>query len=399
MPSQRTHYDNLQVTRTASEAVIRASYRALIQKYHPDKYQPRPEGERITKILNDAYEILGNPQKKREYDEFLSSRERQSQASTSDPTQSAPAPTPSPTWSGVKPPPRATPPVSNPPARKWWHTALLSVALLLLLALLRALISGTDTPTPVLPIAAVQPTNQTDTIGGTDNPPDFSKDATQVDSARQERHSSNALDNLLAQSGGQMPASKVQNQMHSVLNDPAVPAPADSSGAVYRCQNVAGQVVFGNLPDLQDTHDCQRIFGYEVKRGLVLTPMSLPATGIIAHSYKKLKAPLDIVAEPGANYFVKLVAPGSRTPVLTAFIRDGEKLSVKAPLGTYDLHIASGKEWYGLKYLFGPETSLSEAEQDFSFEDTGSGYAGYTVELTPRLNGNLHVRNVDADVW
>jgi hypothetical protein len=184
-----------------------------------------------------------------------------------------------------------------------------------------------------------------------------------------------------------------------IQNQTAEPVPTDSSGAVYRCQNLAGKVVYGNLPDLGGVHGCQRIFGYEVTRGSVLTPIRLPVTGIIAHSHKKLKAPLDIVAEPGANYFVKLVAPGSRTPVLTAFIRDGEKLSIKVPLGTYDLHIASGKEWYGIKYLFGPETSLSEAEQDFSFEDTGSSYAGYTVELTPQLNGNLRVQNVDAADW
>jgi len=379
MPGQRTHYDNLQVTRTASEAVIRASYRALVQKYHPDKHQLRAEGERITKILNDAYEILSDPQKRREYDEFLNSRERKGQASTSHSTQSASGQQQSSTWGGVRPPPRATPPAPNPAVRKRWNTALLVIVLLLLVLFLGILLPGSEKPTQTFPMEAVQPSTQTRPLADADNSPDFSKYGTPVDSTGSERPSSSAIDDLLAQT--------------------AESAPTGSSGAVYRCQNLAGKVVYGNLPDLNGVHGCQRIFGYEVKRGSVLTSMSLPATGIIAHNHKRLRAPLDIIAEPGANYFVKLVAPGSRTPVLTAFIRDGEKLSIKAPLGTYYLHIASGKEWYGLKYLFGPETSLSEAEQDFSFEDTGTGYAGYTVELTPRLNGNLHVQNVAAADW
>jgi hypothetical protein len=379
MQTQRTHYDNLQVTRTASDAVVRASYRALIQKYHPDKHQPRPEGERITKILNDAYEILGNPLKRREYDEFLSSRERQSQASTADASKSAPGRKQSPAEGGVKPPPRS-PAASNPSVRKRWNTALLLIALLLLVAFLGTLLSGSERPTPTFPTEAVQPATQTRLLADAGNSPDFSKYGIPVDMSRPE---------LRPVSG--VPAFGT--------HDPIVPAVAESSGTVYRCENVVGNVVYGNLPDLKGVHGCQQIFGYEVKRGSVLAPMSLPATGIVAHNHERPMAPLDILGEPGANYFVKLVAPGSRTPILTAFIRDGEKLSIKAPLGTYNLRIASGKEWYGLKYLFGPETALSEAEQDLSFEDTGSGYAGYTVELTPRLNGNLHVKNVDAADW
>ena len=41
-----THYDNLKVTRGAPAEVIRAAYKALSQRYHPDK-NPSPDAQRI----------------------------------------------------------------------------------------------------------------------------------------------------------------------------------------------------------------------------------------------------------------------------------------------------------------------------------------------------------------
>ena len=67
----RTHYDNLQVSRNASDIVIRASYKALLQKYHPDKFEDRSRAERISLILNAAYAVLGDPVRRAEYDATL----------------------------------------------------------------------------------------------------------------------------------------------------------------------------------------------------------------------------------------------------------------------------------------------------------------------------------------
>jgi hypothetical protein len=66
-----THYDNLQVSPKASDAVIRASYRVLVQKYHPDRFEPREEAERITRILNAAWKVLGDPASRAVYDRDL----------------------------------------------------------------------------------------------------------------------------------------------------------------------------------------------------------------------------------------------------------------------------------------------------------------------------------------
>jgi hypothetical protein len=71
-----THYDNLKVTRGAPAEVIRAAYKALSQRYHPDK-NPSPDAQRIMRIINDAYAVLGDPDRRTAYDRELADRERQ----------------------------------------------------------------------------------------------------------------------------------------------------------------------------------------------------------------------------------------------------------------------------------------------------------------------------------
>ena len=69
---KRTHYDNLQVSRDASRAVIQAAYRALAQRYHPDKWpEGREEAVRIMRIINEAYEVLSDPEKRRQHDRWI----------------------------------------------------------------------------------------------------------------------------------------------------------------------------------------------------------------------------------------------------------------------------------------------------------------------------------------
>jgi DnaJ-class molecular chaperone len=73
----RTHYDNLKIARhNASDTIIRAAYKALIQKYHPDKFDGSiQEALRITKIVNHSYEILINPEKRAKHDLWINEQE------------------------------------------------------------------------------------------------------------------------------------------------------------------------------------------------------------------------------------------------------------------------------------------------------------------------------------
>lgn len=68
----RTHYDNLQVSQNASPRVIRAAWKSLAQEWHPDKHPlRRQEAERILKLINRAYEVLSNPETRRQHDDWI----------------------------------------------------------------------------------------------------------------------------------------------------------------------------------------------------------------------------------------------------------------------------------------------------------------------------------------
>ncbi|MBI1811381.1 MAG: J domain-containing protein [Nitrospirae bacterium] len=98
----RTHYDNLKVARNAPQEVIRAAYRTLSQKYHPDINPKTQEAHRIMGILNAAYEILSDPIKRKDYDERIAKIEAERENfktnvnSTSPPPHRSPSPPVSP---------------------------------------------------------------------------------------------------------------------------------------------------------------------------------------------------------------------------------------------------------------------------------------------------------------
>jgi len=71
-----THYDNLKVARTAPFEVIRSAYKALSQKYHPDKNPGNPDAIRIMSIINQSYEILSDPDKRRQHDIWIEQQEQ-----------------------------------------------------------------------------------------------------------------------------------------------------------------------------------------------------------------------------------------------------------------------------------------------------------------------------------
>ncbi|MRW86457.1 DnaJ domain-containing protein [Pseudoduganella sp. FT26W] len=75
MAKIHTHYDNLKVSRMAPQEVIRAAYKALSQKYHPDKNPGDEKAARIMAILNSAYETLSDTQRRKEHDEWIASEE------------------------------------------------------------------------------------------------------------------------------------------------------------------------------------------------------------------------------------------------------------------------------------------------------------------------------------
>jgi len=64
------YYKLLEIPKTASEDEIKKAYRKLARKYHPDVNPNDKEAERKFKEINEANEVLSNPESRKKYDEY-----------------------------------------------------------------------------------------------------------------------------------------------------------------------------------------------------------------------------------------------------------------------------------------------------------------------------------------
>ncbi len=67
---KRDYYEVLGVAKTADEAEIKKAYRVLAKKYHPDMNPGDAEAEKKFKEASEAYAVLSDPEKRRQYDQF-----------------------------------------------------------------------------------------------------------------------------------------------------------------------------------------------------------------------------------------------------------------------------------------------------------------------------------------
>lgn len=68
--SKRDYYEVLGVSKDADDAALKKAYRVLAKKYHPDTNQGNPEAEAKFKEATEAYGVLSDPEKRRQYDQF-----------------------------------------------------------------------------------------------------------------------------------------------------------------------------------------------------------------------------------------------------------------------------------------------------------------------------------------
>ena len=67
---EKNYYDILEISRVASQEIVEKAYKTLAKKYHPDLQEEsnKKNAEEKMKESNEAYDVISNPEKRKEYD-------------------------------------------------------------------------------------------------------------------------------------------------------------------------------------------------------------------------------------------------------------------------------------------------------------------------------------------
>ena len=68
--SKRDYYEVLGISKSASEEEVKKAYRKLAMQFHPDRNAGDKESEAKFKEVNEAYSVLSDGQKRKQYDTF-----------------------------------------------------------------------------------------------------------------------------------------------------------------------------------------------------------------------------------------------------------------------------------------------------------------------------------------
>ena len=412
MAKFRTHYDNLKVSRNAPQEVIKAAYRVLSQKYHPDLNQNDSKANDIMQLINEAYAILSDPQKREEHDKWIDKQERVGKDLDDSSIQRTTREEYFTKSYEPQPTTQHTTQTHSELAESNEDNWVKGVILLLVLGLLLWLFVFNKTED--------RPTNYVDKNSLTNNEL-VSNDTTNEFVDELEDKEIVLPQNYITS----FDCSKAKSISETLICQNIDLAQADRELAeLVRIAKleIVDQVALTNRLKKQWNYreknckdvECLNIwYGYQKETitkiiqtknaniGLAIAevkPKPTPFTGYMdlkdiseAVVPFQLKTPSD-----GNNYLIKM--ENNHTQVsYRFFVRSGDVLETKVPVGVYSIKYAYGKNWYGSQNLFGEETSYVQLNESFNFSFDGYKYNGYTVELIKQLNGNLKSNPIGSE--
>ena len=403
-------YKILKISRDAPDEVIRAAYKVLASKYHPDKNPGDEASARMMQHINDAYALLSNPIRRSEYDRKStddiesSAPEEQNSGSkrvtihcrnckralrVTEDVLSAPGRFEI-TCPGCKKDPFAEPRHAQPSSEELRKSVINCKNCGQSIRVLSAVIQNPDHFDVVCPKCNLNPIPENKDLKYMQSTRSYNKSNYTIHPAIQKYNTLNIFGVFI---------NFVKISFIGFVNFIKI--------AFFVIIFIVGILSFfeylsKNNHSYDTNHrSTEKTATSQPAPAFSQPPQQLPQTGDNTASFINGAAPLTIKTSPsgGYHYFVKIVNATNHQELGSYFIRSGEILQVQVPVGTYEIKYSSGKQWYGIDYLFGPETKYNKADSLFSFNFDGYQYSGYTIELIMQQNGNLRTSGIQPSQW
>lgn len=452
-----THYDNLKVSKNAPIEVIKASYRALCNKYHPDKNPDDRDAHKRMTIINTAYEVLSDPKKRAEHDQWISQQERNLQkdniqqkqdqerhyqqayqekkrreaAYQERQRQQQEYEAKQRQYQAYQEKQRQQQEYEERQRQLQeasllnklkvfirtgykWILSCLKYVLIFIVLIIVGLFSW---------FALSQETFLTSIQGAKNYLKSSSSNSTFLDQSTQNTSSSISKTGTIYPTSFDCTKAKSKNQKLICKNPELARLDLELSSLLKQAKASVTDVNALNQrikrqwnyreKTCKDVACLMQWFMYEknilnqvietgsFKAGLrdgEIDLQPLPATGIFGNNIVYGKAPLQIhIPHDGSHYFIKLEDADTKREVATYFIRSGDSLNTQLPVGRYIIKYATGVHWYGIQGLFGEATTYAQTDQILDFNFNGYQYRGHTIELIKQIDGNLHTTTIDPN--
>ncbi len=404
-----TYYEILEVSNNASEEVIRMAYKALARKYHPDVFSGDPQfADQKMKQLNEAFEVLSDPQQRVSYDQKLRDRHKETTTQNSSTNNSSDFDDKNDHFFKC---------VSNKMRdafRIMTSSKLLKVGLIAFALILVILVVGNSWENTESDVLRKPPNSgeyfvgvRTITVYGEDTAHQIYQEWTKAGATEE------AIEKLMDKYGAEQGGGYVRYISRGDYVDEVDSwcfAHSRTAGDIAIIQNAYGYTIcyisgFKSNSKQQVDEDLEKNDSPPIME-------SEPYTGFVFEEvfYQDCVAPLTIVTTGDEGYYfvIDMIEMPDDLSLddyskeyftscsrIILYVRGGDTAELLLPIGVYEIYYATGDTWYSEDYLFGDSTRFIKCDDVFCFSEDHDGYLGWTIKLEPVPNGNLGTVRID----